>query len=413
MAEYARSTDAIQPFWQRLPETFVTAGMVVASIVPGIIGLLAGFVVLSSLFKMCFEVLNATARGRMEPPESTLGRFGGSIFWSQLGLWIVLGLLVTHAFKTAPLFLALLVSAAVVFSIPAMTIVLAFDKSLFSALNPAIFLGMIGRIGKPYALLCLLLALLLLSLNLGSKLAAFIFGTFLGSLLVSALNVYFMLVMFHLMGYVVYQYHEELGLEVDEEGVGGGTLGEQAHPALAEARELLHEGNDDAARQLLAAAIADRGAGIDIHLLYHDTLDRAEDRAEHLRHTHVLTALLLNQDRDDEAFFRVKMALELDPAFQLTDGDSATRLAGKSLNKGDHRTAFRLLKDFARRFPGHSDIPENYLTMAKILSEREGKDKQALDLLKRLRATFPDHPATPRIDEYLQSVERLIASKPR
>ena len=97
MTAFVERADAIEPFWQRLPAIFayglkpaslatmgaIALGMAVSAMLPGIVGLLGILVVMSTLFKLCFEVLQTTAMGRMEPPESALGRIGGSIFWNS------------------------------------------------------------------------------------------------------------------------------------------------------------------------------------------------------------------------------------------------------------------------------------------------------------------------------------------
>jgi len=416
---------SIPPFWQRLPAIFayglkpgslagiaaIAAGFAFARILPSIIGLAMYFVVLSGLFKMGFEVLDATARGRMEPPDSYLGRFGLGIFWKQFGLWLVVGGLVFQALASLPPILAFAVAVALVLGLPAMTLVLAFEHSLFAAINPVTLIELVRRIGAPYLLLCLVLAGLAVLLLVAARAAVGLFGGFFGVLAAGAVNAYFLLVMFHLLGYVIYQFHEDLGIEADEEGVGEGTLVEQAaqaNPMAAEARTLLARGKRGQALALLSDATSGRGGDLSVHRLYHELLDEPARSAERARHAHLLMALELNAGEDRRALKVLQDEVAVDGDFQPGDGDTATALAQQSLRFGDHRLAIHLLTGFARRFPRHEETVPNYQTLARVLCEREGKDAEALEILDRLLKTFPDDPRLPEIKAYRTTDAALV-----
>ena len=422
-AELHLADDQIQPFWQRMPEIFsygmkpgvlasmaaIAVGVALAAVMPGIIGLLIYFVTLSSLYKFCYEILNSTARGNLEPPEGLMHRVNPGIFWSQLMLWFLLWLAIFASFATLPFVLATLIAVAIVFCIPAITMILAIDQNVFAALNPATWSGIISRVGKSYFILVFFLFLLMVSWGQAATLAETVFGTFFGFFIASCINVYFMAVMFHLMGYVVYQCHEDLGLEADEEGKGI-ALKDQAHPALRQARTLMAEGQVEEARRVLNEALTDRLAGIEIHAQYHKLLKITGDTQELTKHATQYTYMLINDDNENEALKVMRAVLQGDSEFSMPEGEITTRLAQRASDMGDHLLTLRLLNGYAKRYPGHADIPSNYLTIARILCERQGKDEQALKLLKKLKQDYQDHSLAAEIESYLATVQSMVGT---
>ncbi len=99
----------------------------------------------------------------------------------------------------------------IVFMQPAIIMIMVASKSVVKAINPIVIVTLIYRIGWPYCMLAVFISLLFSApLVLISKLPYF--GLLL--VLLNAVWQYYMIVIYHLLGYVVFQYQEELGFRV-------------------------------------------------------------------------------------------------------------------------------------------------------------------------------------------------------
>ena len=102
------------------------------------------------------------------------------------------------------------------------------------------------RIGFPYFLVFLFLFLMITGMG---TLEAFITpSSMLGYALMGPvfyfIEFYFMVAMFHLMGYMIYQYHEELGIEIDSDNERASVRAASPDaPLIAEAKEMVQDGN--------------------------------------------------------------------------------------------------------------------------------------------------------------------------
>ena len=97
------------------------------------------------------------------------------------------------------------------------------------------------RIGIPYFLVVFFLFLMITGMG---TLEAFITpSSTLGNALMQHMfyfiEFYFMVAMFHLMGYMIYQYHEELGIEVNSDNERASVRAASPDfPLIAETREM-------------------------------------------------------------------------------------------------------------------------------------------------------------------------------
>ncbi len=96
-----------------------------------------------------------------------------------------------------------------------MIIVLASSRSLFAALNPVVCTRIATRIGASYLLMCIFLLLLLFAPGFILKLTSDAMPEKLLLFLSYAASLYYAIISYNLMGYVILQYHEEIGYEVD------------------------------------------------------------------------------------------------------------------------------------------------------------------------------------------------------
>lgn len=218
-------TADVQPFWRRLDEAFryplKTAVLVLLCLSAAVGALLpylpwpvmVGLSVLVTgiVLKYCFNCLVETADGQMQAPDITTAYRGGVFLILQL---IVMIVLISVAVGLVYGFLGEVFGAVlgmcVALALPAMIILFALSESVLEAMNPIKLIALIAAIGVPYGLILGILSIMLGSVSLLSELLGNVDGAW--SLVAqSVVSNYYSVVMFHLMGYMIFQYQDQLG----------------------------------------------------------------------------------------------------------------------------------------------------------------------------------------------------------
>lgn len=411
----------IVPFWNRLRQITLYPAHLGALITILILALcklalylpfgrILALLVTLAMYKYAFECLRATANGFLEPPEVGMSVDGGV---ARKQLWLIAIFIVVAAFGIALLgpvgggLLALFLG----FSLPGATMTLAMEESLASALNPGKWFGIFARIGWPYLAVVALCLVIMLSEAYAAALAATVLPTAVAIVAVNIISNYALVVTFHLMGYLIYQYHNEIGHVPSAPQLA--KLVAKPDPdqeLLDEAGTLLRDGKPDEATALLRGRLRVQGGTAAVHMQYRKLLRLSDDKTELLRHGREYLNILVAQEKDRPALDLLRECVALDPAFALNDAELITHLAHKAAQTGQPQVALRLLSGFHKRFPKSKDIPRNYLLVADLLHERMNQDEQALTLLRYLKATYPQHELAGEIDRQLAAVERMLAA---
>jgi hypothetical protein len=139
----------------------------------------------------------------------------------------------------------------IAFAQPAATMALAMDESLSNALNPSTWFALIGRIGLPYGLLWLLMLVFQISAaNAAGWLDAWLPG-WMAMVLAQAIFLWGLFGTFHLMGYLIYQYHERLGFEPNRHTHAAELPRHRESELVAAASARVREGDSAGALALL------------------------------------------------------------------------------------------------------------------------------------------------------------------
>jgi hypothetical protein len=286
---------------------------------------------------------------------------------------------------------------------------LSATNSFSQAINPLLWVAIMGQVGKAY--LALFVFLLLLSgggLILVPMLAPLL-GGWLALPLLNFVFLYFNLIMFNMMGYALYQFHRELGLEV--------KIGFAETEANVQGRGAHVPVKADPVAEVVAAKVAlgDLTGALDAAYeqqrvevdnivaqeRYHKLLLLADKKERALDHGRRYLSTLLRLARDDLAFDLFKRLRELDEGFQ-PEPEQVLRLAEIAFRRRDAALVLALVRGFDRHNPRHADVPGVYLLSARVLSEHYRKDAAASVLLRRLRQQFPDHPLASEAEAYLK-----------
>jgi hypothetical protein len=320
--------------------------------------------------------------------------------WKLFALLLAQALVLGFIGRRSPslyLVLNLLVSLA----LPAAIMVLVQSMSLRQAINPLLQWETLRAIGAPYLLLCLFLFLLSAGapMVLGALLPAL--GLWLALPALLLVLSYFAWVMASLTGYVMYQYHEALGIELlpgaGEEGVAAAALSpeKQAERQLdAEVGQMVADGDLSGALATAREAVREAPEALAAHRRYHRVLLQSGQPAPLAEHGRRLIALLLARGERAEALRSWSACQAQAPDFALEDAGHTLVLAEVAWKGGDARTALALLKGFDKRHPGHASVPQAYELIVRVLVQGLGRHDMARRVLQALQQRYPDSPST-------------------
>jgi tetratricopeptide (TPR) repeat protein len=426
--------NTIKPFWERIPRFFAypfqldAAVTLIALSVAAVVtrympfGLIFAILVYVATVRYCYRVLYHTALGHLEPPGPMRdsGEFSG-IFWQQTAFflaWFGGAVFVGMLTKSVPIYVLCTVLAVLL--LPAGIMTLAVQENLAEALNPFRQIAIAVRIGRYYLLLWLMLLLLLFGEGELVRLTAPRINPTLGSLVYHFLSFYFSIAMFHMMGYVVYQYHEELGFtpakDYAESQEASKDFQKRADtPPPDRAQILITEGKYAEATQELEALVnRDRD-----DLKTHDRLNHLlaiqgktqEERG--LGQADFYIGKLVAQKQHEKALEVYRRSVAAWPALQIKEAEEIFALASHAHARRDGKTALSLLGRFEQRFPSYPRVPEVQLLTARLMSEVLGRDELALQIVERLRRNHPEHALRAEMDSLASLLQRLVQTARR
>ena len=419
----------ITPFWQRMPRFFgyplhwepllymvvLSLSTLLAFILPipaPFDHLIVHLGVWLAFIRYAYKTLDQTSQGLLTPEQHRLYDSQGraSLPYKQFAILVASGFAIQFAASLGHLFEGL-VMAFVLLALPASIMVLSMTQSFWSGLNPLAAIGLMRVVWLPYLGLCAFLFLLSFSQQF---LTIALLPRVPEWMMLPVLNfvaMFFTLIMFNMMGYVLFQHHALLGIQIHVDNSGKGRKGGAgSHDATAEAiGSLIGAGQIDEALEL--AYEAQRVAPFDAvaHGRYHKLLLLA-GREDRLRsHARTYLGLLLQQGNGDEALNLYRAMLERDPDFAPDQPVQLLRLAEAARRRREYPQALALIKGFDKRFPRHPEIPAVYLFAASVLCENLHQDATARQLLGVLLSRYPEHPLAAEAKQLISVIDKLGA----
>ncbi|MBI3716541.1 MAG: hypothetical protein HY255_11160, partial [Betaproteobacteria bacterium] len=327
-------------------------------------------------------------------------------------------------FKILP-FSFWLVMAGISLILPSAAIVIAQEDRFFAALNPLRVLDFIKSMGSAYFALWVLFLLIAgtrqVAMRMGENWPAAVrFPLEMG------IATYLGLVLFAMMGYALYQFHQELGLDVsvdfDSHRKAGGAEG-IAQAGSARAALQAQEPKDPLERKLQALLaegnVKEAIAEVKDHMRY-DRLDPAlntrlhslymqqGDAAVTLTHGQQWLSGLAKTGKGADALRALQALLKLDPKFAVQDGDVVLPAATAAYQKGEFPIALNLVRAFDKRYPKHKDTPGVLFLGAKLASEHLRQQETAVKILGMITAHFPNDPVAVEAKTYLAVLNSVL-----
>lgn len=376
------------------------------AILPGV-GWILGIVTWLVIYKYAFEILRHTANGHPDAPQHGFDVGDGTVVRLVLLMILMVFAMGLVAALTRSLALTGLALLAVVLLQPGCVISLALDGSLRRALNPAVPLGLATRIGWPYlAAFGLLFVIQASALTANRWLQAWL-PPVLDDLAVTVVSIWGLFATFHLMGYLVYQYHEALGFEPD--ALDAADRHDPDQRLLDEAEALVRDGHADSALETLRGAVRSRAVSLAVHELYQRLLAQGS-RADELReHARQYLARLINERQERRALALMRTMLDLQPDFAPAQDTHGSLLAERARLAGQHRLASDILLVLLKTWPRAPQAPQWALDAAMLLAERLGRDDEARALLLHALTISDDQEQRRRLQAALKALPQPVA----
>lgn len=416
------ATEAV-PFWNRIgaffrypfhsdPLIVIAICTLVPVIAPAnLIGILIWVILALALFKYTYAVINHTAEGHLKPPPVAVAFTGSGfdIVILQLLVFVVMGGLVGAAAMLGGPILGMLAIAFVVLALPASIMVLAMERSVGAAVNPMNLALLISRIGTPYFLLYGYLILLTLASGAAQDFALNHFPLWFSQPLAGFLNSTFTLILFHMLGYLLFQYQEELGFAADvQDGEAFAQTQNRDRNARfdADIDMNLKDGNYDRVESMLKEALKrDPDNALRVGQLFKLLMARRNIPELHRYHARILNWLANTNDGVAIAEL-VTLLQAAEPTFRIEDPELSVRCARAMYNRGRFKPALRLLQDFHKRFPDSDQLAPAYLLVAQVLANGLQQWEKATAFLTFIQKKCPNHPLHGQIGTYLAQAEK-------
>ncbi len=415
------AADVIQPFWERLPRVFLYPMKPGPLIYMAILALgalifwswLVQFICWVFLLNYAYVALKKTAQGNLVPPavdEMISGNFLDSVIPVVKQALLVLLLLVVafSVFGSLGGIGGIIYLLLMLFLLPSMIIVLVNTESLISALNPLAFLILPFKIGKAYFIMFVFLAILAGAPGALLQFAMPHLSPLLGAYLFGFAENYYTVVSYHLMGYLLLQYHETLGFELGADDIREGSRQIREKPDDPLTREtkmvavLCREGQFDRAAEHIGQW-RDKGGQFNADLAeqYFQLLKNLAQKTKMLAHAPIYLDFIIAQGRKKEAIEVFEECRRLDPGF-APKAPVLLKIGEWMAETGRFKAALKIFSGIAKLYPDSDEVPLSYFRAAQLYHERFMDTDRSRAIMKTLLKKFPGHAMENKFKNYLQ-----------
>ena len=399
--------------WQVMPFLAVFSLFYLLYPLSPLLYLFGNVAIMMMVYKLAFDILAYVAAGDMSPHEVrqnylVTNAIAVKVFMIAL---LVEGTLRYMEYKGVNAAYRYYVLSATAFVTPAVYMSLALTNSLLFALNPINIFRVIKTTHISYLLFVgfWLFTIFLHEIIINPFVFKY-FPVFIDGIVSSFIEFSFMILNFHIMGYIVFQKRHQFDLagigikHTDDDYINIEKKPE--NPAYETIRNLLD--NDDEKRALAIIIQqqkeGDRGATLQglykramQQKLYSPTNKEVAFKIHHL--------LELNETR--KAFNMLRDHLDSGQSYIEHKPDDVRELVSYAVNNNKNKYIPILLKEFHKKYPYHADIVPNYFTLAQVLYNDSKTKDQAIALLEEILRDFPNDPSISEVRGWYRGVELL------
>lgn len=421
------SANTVTPFWRRLQEAFkyplnasalsLIIGTAVLTSIASAISLMWIFalviylIAVGAILKYSFRCLEKTADGEMSAPDIPDAYQGGVSLLFQLILMIVI---LTGAVGATGYYLSYTLGGILGFlaiiCFPAMLIRFAMTENFIEALNPIAAIGLIMTLGLPYGLLMAFIIIMMSSMGVLYELAQAVLpaGTY---LVQSIISNYYSVVIFHLMGYILFQYQRELGYIARSSNEDDEVQRTDVERLTAKLDVFLKEGDYEKVVNLYHQAFKQFPQEKQFFDKYFELIYLCKKPALMQDFAPQYLQFTLQQKRYDRLTSLYKQILILVPDFIPPQPEIRVELARLYKQQNDLKLAVKLLNGLHKTHPEFTGLPKAYQLLADCLelmpnmaaqADKARKLAQQLEIkLKEIEATKPK----PKADFVAQEIK--------
>lgn len=372
-------------------------------LLPSYIGALGSVLVWAATWRYAADCLLHTANGYADPPDVGLDS-NSTAGWGLTAIHLLVVALCVLAIVFWPRLLWPILIVAVLV-LPAIDMSLVFDANMALALNPLNWARIAHGFGLAYLVpvaINLLLGITIVLASLSSALLPRLFALPLFGFAYSWLIV----LAFHLMGVLIHQRHEQFGMEPEAPRLAQAGGQDDDEKLLQEVATLTPE-NEQAATGLLVERLRTRSAPASIHLAYRQLLKQQGLHDGLLVHGQIWIAALIAQGESRRALGVLQECVGMDAEFVPDDPHTCGELADLAARLGISRIAVKLCRGYLKHWPKDTQAPHYGLLASRLLAEHAEQHAEALQLLARLAAAWPEHPLHAEIEKQRQHLASL------
>lgn len=406
-------SDSIAPFWIKLGHFFVyplALPLLITSIVasllfayffnPEKVSLISiPFFIFWAVFltKVMFSVMEYTAYGNLDAPDwkKMMSLENGWMFLKLLAMMLIIGF---GLYKLASFSLILTIALALFFVVayPAMNMILCMDKSMWSALNPARILYVMAAIGGAYWTLFGIMVMFYLTIGFGNDYLLENLPLSIGLPLTQFFSLYVSFAMYHMFGYVIYQYHFELDFSVHRQTLHKNVKSHGKHTSelshveakaerlstITEAEIFIQEGRYKEAEALLIDALKKDEHHNDIYDLLYKlfALQGKSELMAKLCEKHL--GILMAERSGNLMRMHYTNTVKHEPEFIPKDPKVIHQLIKLLNRKDDARQGLKLLNYLKKHHTDYEGLADACFVFGKYLTEKLNKRVEAAKIIR-------------------------------
>lgn len=353
------------------------------SVISGYLHVLGLFIAIAATltaYKFAFEIFRHHSHGWEDPPEAMMTVHDGLVFRYLIVLMVIGGFywVIDHYFGHTAGFVVLALFCLIQ---PGYTMLAVIEGGVLAAINPAKWLRLMLILGNGYFLLAiLLLGAQLLETWLSNHVFSFM-PHIIATAIVKTLSLWILFTSAYWMGYLIYQYHRELGFEPEAHG-------DQAIRGLDRDGMLMQAIDTAMANQQYDEAIEkmkyesrERVPGIALHAKFRELLMKKGDTDEIRRHAQSFLHQLLTEKNMSRALALALQQFSIDPDFFPLDGEATDPLVKEARRLGQTGLEKKLLVRLVEKFPDETITGDWAVRLSEVLTQAGEANTQALALL--------------------------------
>ncbi|WP_302722298.1 hypothetical protein [Gilvimarinus gilvus] len=335
------------------------------------------------------------------------------LFFQMLGIYVLFAVeivaVVYAAIVWAPpqmtIWIGWAAAAFVTLALPASMMVLATDKNLFKAVNPLRLFGMMFEIGfGPYMAMWIMTALLgVASGALSYWVELRVSDQWLLPAL-TAIGIYFTLVLHALLGYVLFQYRDVL--DSSYESNAPKLEGDEFRKArlLGAITVFERKGDDNRLREPMRDLLDVFRDDIEVHKRYQSLLMRLDDHDALAKHTDYLLGLLFKARKTSDALKLVQDVHAHYLGYRLRNATTALALAQLLSKKKEYKLLVQVTANLHKRVPTCNEVAGVYKLVAQALAGPLNEPAKAKAVAAYTMKTYPSAPEAKALAKLVRSL---------